>query len=58
MISKICPKCNRIMSYDPYFKANICRQCGATEQLSAQGVVCKRISRIKSVSSRHTLLTR
>ena len=24
----ICDKCNRIMVYEPYFKANICRQCG------------------------------
>ena len=24
----LCSKCNGTMSYDPYFKALICRQCG------------------------------
>lgn len=24
----LCPKCNRIVTYDPYFKVDVCRQCG------------------------------
>ena len=24
----ICPKCNRPVDYDPYFKTHFCRQCG------------------------------
>jgi len=35
-MNKICPKCSRTMSYDPYFKAFICRQCGNTEVLKQQ----------------------
>lgn len=30
--SKICPKCNRVMSYDSYFKKMICCQCGHEEE--------------------------
>lgn len=36
---KICPKCGRIMSYDPYFKANICRQCGETEAIQTNSAL-------------------
>jgi ribosomal protein S27AE len=28
--SKMCPKCNSTMAYDPYFKKIVCRQCGYT----------------------------
>lgn len=44
MMSKVCPKCNRIMSYDPYFKADVCRQCGATEKVSAIEITTKKIT--------------
>lgn len=28
MVDKICSKCGRTMSYDPYFNKMVCRQCG------------------------------
>jgi len=31
---KICEKCNCTMSFDPYFKAYICRQCGNEKPVS------------------------
>ena len=34
MTSKICPKCNRITDYDPYFKTYLCRQCGWVDEYS------------------------
>ncbi len=58
MISKICPKCNRIMSYDPYFKADICRQCGATEQVSTIEITHKRIINSKIIRERKMVLSR
>jgi hypothetical protein len=27
-MGNLCPKCNRLISYDPYFKVKVCRQCG------------------------------
>lgn len=29
---KICVKCNNIMNYDPYFKAEVCGSCGKMER--------------------------
>lgn len=28
-MSKLCENCGRVVSYDPYFKAYVCRQCGS-----------------------------
>jgi hypothetical protein len=36
--SKICPVCNRIMSYDSYFKKMICRQCGNMEATTTKNI--------------------
>lgn len=58
MTSKICPKCHRIMSYDPYFKANICRQCGATEKVSTTSYMSKKIIATKFDSSKSIMLTK
>jgi hypothetical protein len=32
----ICMKCNHTMSYDPYFKYYICRQCGNMSEYKEQ----------------------
>lgn len=47
MKTSICPKCKRVMSYDPYFKANICRQCGFMESITRIEVSSKRFIEIK-----------
>lgn len=47
MVNKICPKCNRIMAYDPYFKANICRQCGTTEKINTIEITSRKITGTK-----------
>jgi hypothetical protein len=31
------------MSYDPYFKADVCRQCGAMEKVSTIELTAKKI---------------
>lgn len=41
MTSKICPKCNRIADYDPYFKAFFCRECGWMEAVSERKKVVR-----------------
>ena len=38
MKDKICPKCNRTMSYDPYFKVLLCRQCGCEEKAHSRNI--------------------
>ncbi len=30
---KICPECDGIMNYDPYFEAEVCAKCGKIERL-------------------------
>lgn len=47
MTSKICPKCNQITDYDPYFKAYFCKQCGWMENVSKK----KRILKLHKPSS-------
>jgi hypothetical protein len=47
-MNMICPKCQRIMSYDPYFKANVCRQCGTTERVPTVEVTTKRIIEVRT----------
>lgn len=34
MKDKVCPACERIMSYDSYFNKYVCRQCGYMEEES------------------------
>lgn len=34
MESKICPRCNHIISYDSYFGKYVCRQCGYVDEIS------------------------
>lgn len=49
---KICPECNRIMNYDPYFEANICRQCGTVEPvLKKRGTLGKQLIEVKKIKS-------
>jgi|GEM_PF-5741785 len=43
MTSKICPKCNQIADYDPYFKAYFCKECGWMEDVSVR----KKIVRLR-----------
>jgi len=57
-MNKICPECNRIMSYDPYFKANVCRQCGATEKVNTVEITSKRILGTKIHFHRRMLLSK
>ena len=45
-MNKICKKCNRMMTYDPYFEKYVCRQCGYTEK-NVCIVSIKRSSQIK-----------
>lgn len=42
MKDKVCPECQRIMSYDPYFKSYICRQCGRREEVLFESLPIKR----------------
>lgn len=32
MIDQVCPKCNSMAHFDPYFGRVMCRQCGWTEE--------------------------
>ena len=41
MTSKICPECNQIADYDPYFKAYFCRECGWMEAVSERKKVVR-----------------
>jgi hypothetical protein len=53
-MSKICGKCQSTMSYDPYFKAYICRQCGCSHDVMVRSVptyTLKRLERKKSESN-------
>lgn len=54
MMSRLCPKCQRVMSYDSYFKANVCRQCGTMEEVSFIEITSKKIisSKIKASKKR------
>lgn len=37
-MSKICPICGYIMSYDSYFKDDVCRQCGNMKRIETKVV--------------------
>lgn len=47
-MSTICPKCQRVMKYDPYFKANICRQCGTAEKINMIELSSRKIIEVKN----------
>ena len=41
---KICPECKGLMNYDPYFKAEVCENCGAMERVPVEDLINSRLA--------------
>ena len=57
---ELCEKCGRVMSYDPYFKTCVCRQCGSqvASKSSWKSFGKKQSAEMLVIEQKHEIQTR